>query len=239
MSCTTILYPRCLCPIQWLNPSFRDTRLLQSALCVFGCKRWKPCWFLILACNLGNNSPSMPRTIKNVGRQLVISFPLWCNCHTRQPSFSSERLGTIVVTEWLGKCLFRIVTFDYSGCRVRPCFSSRDQPTGYREYLCRAQLSLRKNQVVPLFHRLFMYLLLIFRLLTRAWCWMVSGLHPWQAWQRRYLARPVCPCIWVAQRIEILYVQCVKIQFILVFKLPRYQMADLLLGLTANAVTLV
>ncbi len=122
MSCTTILYPRCLCPIQWLNPSFRDTRLLQSALCVFGCKRWKPCWFLILACNLGNNSPSMPRTIKNVGRQLVISFPLWCNCHTRQPSFSSERLGTIVVTEWLGKCLFRIVTFDYSGCRVSTVF---------------------------------------------------------------------------------------------------------------------
>src|SRR5258707_12930015 len=122
MSCTTILYPRCLCPIQWLNPSFRDTRLLQSALCVFGCKRWKPCWFLILACNLGNNSPSMPRTIENVGRQLVISFPLWCNDHTRQPSFSSARLGTIVVTEWLGKCLIRIVTFDYSGCRVSTVF---------------------------------------------------------------------------------------------------------------------
>ena len=130
---------------------------------------------LILACNLGNNSPSIPRTIKNVGRQLVIYFPLWCNDHTRQPSFSSAR-SRVSTVFFVARSAHRLPGI----LMPRTALASNEPGCSF---------------VVHLFHRLFMYLLLIFRLLTRAWCWVVSGLHPWQAWQRRYLVCPVCPCI--------------------------------------------
>jgi hypothetical protein len=116
---------------------------------------------LIPTCKPRKNSLSRSQTINNVGRTSCLSFALWRNDFTPQPSGSSAKTRATVVSEWLGKCYFRIVTFNAEHRDVfRSAINAPTTGNTYAAFVAAAK-ALGANEIpvgCSLFHKLSVYL---------------------------------------------------------------------------------